>query len=76
MGWGMGMGGGISQTRSNTIITGTLVVDLYERSKKHLVWRGQVSGTVDPTRRPERRLRNLDKAVDRMLRNYPPPATR
>jgi hypothetical protein len=73
---GMGMGGGISQTRSNTVITGTLVLDLYERAKKHLVWRGQVSRTVEPTRQPDRRVRNLDKAVAAMLKNYPPRSTR
>ena len=75
-GWGMGMGGGISQTRSNTITTGTLVLDLYERTKRQLVWRGQTSGTVDPSRRPDRRVRNLDKAVNRMLKNFPPRSTR
>lgn len=78
MGWGMGMGmgGGISQTRSNTVITGTLVLDLYERAKKQLVWRGQVSRTVEPTRQPDRRVRNLDKAVAAMLKKYPPQSTR
>jgi hypothetical protein len=70
------MGGGISQTRSNTVITGTLVLDLYEREKKQLVWRGQVSKTIEPTRPPDRRIQKLDKAVNAMLKNYPPPSTR
>lgn len=74
-GWGAGMGG-VSQTRANTVLTGTLVLDLYERAKKQLVWRGQVSKTLDPTRKPERRRERLDKAVDAMLKNYPPPSTR
>lgn len=86
-GWGMGMGGmmgpgmgmmggGIARTTSNTVLTGTLVLDLYERPKKLLVWRGSVSRTVNPTQRPDRRRRDVDRAVDRMLRNYPPPSQR
>ncbi len=70
-GWGYG-GGGISQTTSQTIVTGTLVLDMYDREAKRLVWRGQVSDTVDPTRSPEKRLKKLDKAVEKMVKNYPP----
>jgi hypothetical protein len=87
-GWGMGMGGmmgpgmggmmggGIARTTSNTVLTGTLALDLYERPKKLLVWRGSVSRTVNPTQRPDRQRRDVDRAVERMLRNYPPPSQR
>jgi hypothetical protein len=80
-GWGMGpgigmMGGGIARTTSNIVLTGTLVLDLYERPKKLLIWRGTVSRTFDPTRRPHRQRRDVDRAVERMLRNYPPPSQR
>lgn len=87
-GWGMGMGGmmgpgmggmmggGIARTTSNTVLTGTLVLDLYEHTKKLLVWRGSVSRTVNPTQRPDRQRRDVDRAVQRMLRNYPPPSQR
>jgi hypothetical protein len=77
MGPGMGMmGGGVARTTSNIVLTGTLVLDLYERPKKLLVWRGSVSRTVNPTQRPDRQRRDVDRAVERMLRNYPPPSQR
>jgi hypothetical protein len=37
-----------------------------------LVWRGTVSKTLDPTAKPEKRQKNLEKAVEKMLKNYPP----
>lgn len=78
MGPGMGgmMGGGIARTTSNTVVTGTLVLDLYERPKKVLVWRGSVARTMNPTQRQDRQRRDVDRAVERMLRNYPPPSQR
>ncbi len=72
-GWGYGWGGGgISQTTSQTILTGTLVLDMYDREAKKLVWRGQVAGTVDPSRAQDQRLKRLDQAVQDMMKNYPP----
>jgi hypothetical protein len=37
-----------------------------------LVWRGTVSKTIDPTAEPEKRQKNLDKAIAKLLKNYPP----
>lgn len=71
-GWGWGGGGGISQTTSQTVTTGTLLLDMYDHPGKKLVWQGRVSGTVDPSRKPEKRLKNLDKALAKMMKNYPP----
>lgn len=70
-GWGGGMGG-ISQTTKQTILVGSMLLDLYETSGKKLVWQGRVSGTLHPNDKPEKRLKNLDKALAKMMKNYPP----
>lgn len=70
-GWG-GMGTGMSQTTAQTILTGTLVLDLYEPKNKTLVWRGSASDTIDQGAKPEKRAKKIDKAVEKMLKNYPP----
>jgi len=70
-GWGWG-GGGIAQTTSSTIHTGHLVLDMYDVSNKRMVWRGMVSDTVEATNKPEKNLKKLNKAVEKMMKNYPP----
>jgi hypothetical protein len=78
-GWGYGAGwygyggGGTATTTSTTINIGTLGVDMYDPAKKQLVWRGRASKTLDVKAKPEKRKKNLDKAVAKMLKNYPPP---
>jgi hypothetical protein len=37
---------------------------------KHLIWRGTASDTISDT--PERNEKNLDKAVDKMFKKFPP----
>ncbi len=71
-GYGYGYGGGISTTTSRDITVGTLALDMYDREAKRLVWRGQVSDTVDRTRDQEKRLKRLDNAMTALLKNYPP----
>jgi hypothetical protein len=79
-GWGPGYygygygGGGVATATSSTITVGTLGLDMYDRSAKQLVWRGTASKTLDAKAKPEKRTKNLNKAVTKMLKNYPPPA--
>jgi hypothetical protein len=75
-GWGYGprWGGGMGTATSSTINIGTLGIDLYETATKQLVWRGAVSKTLDETAKPEKRQKNLDKALTKLFKNYPPPA--
>ena len=40
---------------------------------KQLVWRGKASKTLDDNAKPEKRQKNLAKAMQKMLKNYPPP---
>ncbi len=77
-GWGYGprwgYGGGMGTATSSTINIGTLGVDMYDRAAKQLVWRGAASKTLDEKATPEKRQKNLDKAMEKLLKkNFPPP---
>ena len=56
-----------------TLAIGQLALDMYASSPKSLVWRGNASKTLDPKAKPEKQQKNLDKAVVKLLKNYPPP---
>src|SRR6267378_932861 len=42
-------------------------------TEKQFVWRGKASKTLDPKAKPEKREKNIAKAVEKLLKNYPPP---
>jgi len=74
-GWGYGARwGGMSTTTAttSTINIGTMVLDMYDPAAKQLVWRGKASKTLDPKAKPDKRQKNLAKAVQKMLKDYPP----
>ena len=71
-GWGPRWGGGMGTATSTTIQKGMLDLDMYDSANKRLVWRGTVTKTLDPGAKPEKRQKNLDKAVEKLLKNYPP----
>ena len=68
-------GGGMSTTTgsTSTIYIGQLALDMYASNQKSLVWRGTASKTIDAKAKPEKQQKNLDKAVAKLLKNYPPP---
>jgi Domain of unknown function (DUF4136) len=75
-GWGGGWyggGGGMTTGTTSTIYVGQLALDMYASSPKALVWRGNASKTLDPKAKPEKQQKNLEKAVAKLLKNYPPP---
>jgi hypothetical protein len=84
-GWGYGPGwygggwyGGAHGTttttgQTSTIYVGQLALDMYNSQGHDLVWRGVVSKTLDPKAKPDKREKNLQKAVAKLLKNYPPP---
>jgi hypothetical protein len=69
---GLRWGGGMGTATSSTISTGTLVLDMYDPSTKKLVWTGRVSKTLDPGANQEKKQKNLDKAMQKLLKNFPP----
>jgi hypothetical protein len=71
--WGTrSFGSGMGSWTSSTISIGTLVLDMYDPGREQLVWTGQATKTIDPSSNPEKNLKNLDKAVAKLLKNYPP----
>jgi len=75
-GWygGGGMGSSTTTGSTSTIYVGQLGVDMYDSTKHNLVWRGVASKTIDQKAKPDKQQKNLTKAVQKLLKNYPPPA--
>ena len=74
-GFGMGGGmrwGGMASATSSTISNGTLVVDMYDPGTKQLVWTGNATKTLDPSSNQEKNMKNLNKAMAKLMKNYPP----
>jgi hypothetical protein len=71
-GWGGGMG--MSTATTSTVHVGTLVVDMYNPAQKQLVWRGSGTKTLNPSKNPDKNYKNLQKAVKKILKDYPPKA--
>jgi Domain of unknown function (DUF4136) len=75
-GWGGGWygGGGSSTTYSSTstVYIGQLDLSVYDPVEKQLVWRGTASKTLDPKAKPEKKEKNIAKAVKKLLKNFPP----
>jgi hypothetical protein len=69
---GFRWGGGMATATASTISTGTLVLDMYDPTNKQLVWTGRVTKTLDPNANQEKKQKNLDKAMQKLLKNFPP----
>ena len=85
-GWGYGAGwgrgwygyGGIATTTTygstSTIYIGQLDLSMYDAAQKELVWRGTATKTLDPKAKPNKKQKNITKAVQKLLKNFPPTA--
>ena len=83
-GWGYGPGwgggwygyGGMASTTTygstSTVYVGQLDLSMYDPKTKQLVWRGVASKTLDPKAKPEKKEKNINKAVTKLLKKYPP----
>jgi hypothetical protein len=74
---GMGMGGGprwggMTTATSTTISVGTIVLDFYDAGAKQLVWQGHATKAIDPGSNQEKNQKNLDKAMKKLLKDFPP----
>jgi hypothetical protein len=72
-GWGSYGGMGTTTTTSSTINIGTLNVDMYDVAKKEQVWRGSASKTLGSGKDPQKVDKNLNKAMAKLFKKYPPP---
>jgi hypothetical protein len=78
-GWGggwYGYGGGMNSTTTygstSTVYVGQLDISMYDPVNKQLVWRGVATKTLDPKAKPEKKEKNINKAVQKLLKNFPP----
>jgi len=72
-GWG-GLDSGTLTGQTSTIPVGILLVDLFDPAKKQLIWRGDASKTLDLKKDPDKNYKNLQKAMTKLFKNYPPQA--
>ncbi len=70
-GWGWrGFSPGAATATVENYQIGTLVLDVYDARNKELLWRGSAQDTLP--RKPAKNPTRLNKAVDMMLKNFPP----
>jgi len=69
-GWG-GMGGmGTATTTESEYRVGTLVVDMFDKTGKSLLWRGIAQDELSD--KPEKNAKKLGKASDKLFKKFPP----
>jgi hypothetical protein len=77
-GWGGGwygyggMSSGTTYGSTSTVYIGQLDLSMYDPGTKQLVWRGVASKTLDSKAKPEKKEKNINKAVSKLLKKYPP----
>src|SRR5262245_31291624 len=57
---------------TDTIVNGTLVVDIVDAKTGSIVWRGIATKEIDTKASPEKREKNINKAAEKLFKNYPP----
>jgi Domain of unknown function (DUF4136) len=70
-GWGP-WGWGNGRVTTATIDVGKLDIGLFDPATKQLVWRGSASKTLNLSKDPDKNYTNLQKAMAKLFRNYPP----
>jgi hypothetical protein len=70
---GLRFGGGGTAT-SSTINIGTLVFDVFDAGAKQQIWTGEATKTINRSSDPQKNQQSLQKAVTKLLKNFPPPA--
>ena len=69
-GW-YGWGGGKPRARTY-INVGTLNLDFYDAALRKQVWRGEATKTLNPPKDPQQLQAKIDRAMAKLLRNFPP----
>ncbi|MEP3389969.1 MAG: DUF4136 domain-containing protein [Reichenbachiella sp.] len=74
--WGWGYGGGMGMASATTTYSendykeGTLVVDMYDKTEKQLIWQGVLTSTVNEN--PKKREKSIPKKIKKLMKKYPP----
>jgi hypothetical protein len=71
-GWGGGWGSTTTDVRVRDILVGSLAIDMVDAKKKQMVWRGLGTKEIDTGAKPDKRDKNINKAVEKIMKNYPP----
>jgi hypothetical protein len=71
-GWGGGWGTTTTDVRVRDILVGTIAIDLIDARKKQMAWRGLGTKEINTTAKPEKRDENINKAIAKIFKNYPP----
>ena len=76
-GWGGYRFGG---TRSGTatvdeIVVGTLAIDMVDAKTKTIVWRAMATKEIDSKANADKREKNINRAAEKIFKNYPPKTT-
>lgn len=73
-GWGgYRFGGNRSGTATaEEFMIGTLAVDMVDATTKTIVWRGMATKEIDVKANAAKRDKNINKAAEKMFKNYPP----
>ena len=61
-----------ASARVQDVPVGALVVELTDASTHAVVWRGIASKDLDVKASPEQREKNINKAVEKLFKHYPP----
>jgi hypothetical protein len=70
---GYRFGGNRSGTATvDEILIGTLAVDIVDAKTKTIVWRGLATKEVDTKASAEKRDKNINRAAEKLFKNYPP----
>jgi Domain of unknown function (DUF4136) len=64
---------GTTTVTSSTINIGTLDCDIYDVGIKKQIWRGEASKTLGSGKDPRKVEKNINKAMAKMFKKYPPP---
>lgn len=58
---------------STTIVhSGLLVLDMYDAATKKLIWRGVVSNAIAADAKPDKKQKQMDAGIEKLLKDYPP----
>ena len=75
-GWGVSVSRpatpGMAETYERAYEQGTLVIDIVDPKDEELIWRGSASGAIKEKATPEERQKNIAKAIDEILKKFPP----
>jgi hypothetical protein len=73
-GWGGGWGMTTTDVRVSEILVGTLIIDVADTKSNSVVWRGMGVKEINTQTSPDKRDKSVQKAVEKIFKNYPPKA--